>query len=131
MPAHSLKIMSLCCFNVQNVRKPLLRLESSTKEFLYCNQETQQFFQTKATHLVLHFVQTLSFSTSQHLIIPEQKPSIHGIDSTTPRSSSPGQCKELCQQNSDVCKGIELGPFGRCEMWTHVGGRWGWDLRRL
>ena len=35
---------------------------------------------------------------------------------------SSSQCKELCQQNSDVCKGIELGPFGRCEMWTHVGG---------
>lgn len=31
-------------------------------------------------------------------------------------------CKELCRKASDVCKGIELGPFGRCELWTHVGG---------
>eukprot|EP00435_Cladocopium_sp_Y103_P044041 s455_g12.t1 len=31
-------------------------------------------------------------------------------------------CKELCRKASDVCKGIELGPFGRCEVWTHVGG---------
>eukprot|EP00438_Fugacium_kawagutii_P014396 Skav221736 [mRNA] locus=scaffold542:449065:466066:- [translate_table: standard] len=38
-------------------------------------------------------------------------------------------CKDLCRKASDVCKGVELGPFGRCEIWTHVGG-WTSELQR-
>mmetsp|Transcript_32141 Transcript_32141/g.74041 ORF Transcript_32141/g.74041 Transcript_32141/m.74041 type:complete len:769 (-) Transcript_32141:155-2461(-) len=31
-------------------------------------------------------------------------------------------CQRRCREASDVCKGIEVGPNGRCEVWTHVGG---------
>ncbi|CAE7674473.1 unnamed protein product [Symbiodinium pilosum] len=31
-------------------------------------------------------------------------------------------CQRRCRIASDVCKGIEFGPLGRCEVWTHVAG---------
>ncbi|CAJ1344105.1 unnamed protein product [Effrenium voratum] len=31
-------------------------------------------------------------------------------------------CKELCRGMGSRCKGIEFGPYGRCELWTRDGG---------
>mmetsp|Transcript_26939 Transcript_26939/g.64118 ORF Transcript_26939/g.64118 Transcript_26939/m.64118 type:complete len:480 (-) Transcript_26939:92-1531(-) len=38
------------------------------------------------------------------------------------RDQSLDSCKSLCRGMGTRCKGIEFGPFGRCELWTRTSG---------